>query len=855
MKIVNRLTLRHLKENMSRTVVTALGICVSVAMITAVFVASASILNLFGEIELLTKGHQHAVFTVNESQIEKLKKDDRIERIGLRLAKNQLQFQLEKRASDRAGTGDIYIGDKVNLEQMFTGDFDGTIPQNENEIAVEQSLIEKNNLEWKIGDTVTIPTGVRYYIDSESGEKGIILAGNYTGNELFEHTGEKEYKITAILHDNPATSESIIQGFDSSELTLEKGQTAQAYIELKNINYKSLETVNDIIKEYAIEQYSINERYLQTAFSFDKNGLLMDLLPMIIIVLVIIIIASVMLIYNAFAMSLSERIRYLGMLASVGATKAQKKLSVYFEGAILGAFGIPAGIFFGIVGIGVTLNAVGNTIIQTGMLNGVTDSNIQMDVVIPLWAIIGIVVFSVITIFVSLYIPSRKASKITPIDAIRQREEIKVKAKKLKSPKVIRKVFGYEGELAYKNLKRNGRKSKVITVSIALSVILFLCCNYFCSLFSMSVELESQVPYQIQASVSYEHKDSFKEKLDDIQEIDDYYSVLFFYEKLDEYKKDKENHPIINTEYLTSTYKNLFSSQSHLYVNIIDDEDFNILCKNNSIDSSKYYGDSAKALLMNNISHKDNSSEVFNEKILGTEIPMINVTDSIIEIEDFIKYDSKFYACSLNPVKSISLYIPVTQYFNVVQKETDKNDEMYFFGIETTEHEKVMEEIQSIMDENNYGPHMVSDLVDNMQTMNAFTFVMQVFIYGFIVLITLITTANIINTISTGIAMRKKEFAMLKSVGVTPKGFRKIISLESVFYALKALPVSLILSMGISYGMNKSVAQSAIPFEINIPLYICVVLVVFAIIGATMLYAVSKLKDDSIVETLKEEIN
>lgn len=180
---------------------------------------------------------------------------------------------------------------------------------------------------------------------------------------------------------------------------------------------------------------------------------------------------------------------------------------------------------------------------------------------------------------------------------------------------------------------------------------------------------------------------------------------------------------------------------------------------------------------------------------------------------------------------------------------------MYSWGIETTKHTEVLEAIQNLLDENNYGTTFVIDYVENMQTMNAFTFIMQVFIYGFIVLITLITTANIINTISTGIAMRKKELAMLKSVGVTPKGFRKIISLESAFYGLKALPISLFLSIGISYGMNKSVGQSAIPFEINIPLYVAVILVVYAIIGATMLYAVSKLKDDSIVETLKEEIN
>ena len=259
---------------------------------------------------------------------------------------------------------------------------------------------------------------------------------------------------------------------------------------------------------------------------------------------------------------------------------------------------------------------------------------------------------------------------------------------------------------------------------------------------------------------------------------------------------------------------------------------------------------------MNNIAHKGSSSKVFNGKILGTDFSIEFADIGRIRIEDFVQYDPDFYVCSLNPEKSISLYIPATQYYSTVQKNSENKDKiMYLMGIETEQHAKVTEKIQSLMDENDYGTSYVSDFADIMQTMNTFTFVMQVFIYGFIVLITLITTANIINTISTGIAMRKKEFAMLKSVGVTPKGFRKIISLESVFYALKALPVSLLLSIGISYGMNVSVGQSTIPFEINIPLYVGVILAVFAIVGMTMLYAVSQLKDDSIVETLKEEIN
>lgn len=159
--------------------------------------------------------------------------------------------------------------------------------------------------------------------------------------------------------------------------------------------------------------------------------------------------------------------------------------------------------------------------------------------------------------------------------------------------------------------------------------------------------MERQMPYQIQVSVDYEHKDDFEKELDNISLIDDYYPVLFFYENSDKYEDGKENHPIVNNDFLTSKYKRLFSSKSQIYVNFIDDEDFNILCKNNDIDSSKYYGDDAKALLMNNINHKYNSSEVFNNKILGTEFTISVLDSSKIEIEDFVKYADYecFYLC------------------------------------------------------------------------------------------------------------------------------------------------------------------------------------------------------------------
>ena len=273
---------------------------------------------------------------------------------------------------------------------------------------------------------------------------------------------------------------------------------------LKTLDTKSFATAKDICEKACgdDENYAINSELLNSYLSFGENSTAKNLLPLVAIVLVIILIASVVLIYNAFAMSLSEKVRYLGMLASVGATKKQKRLSVYFEGLILGAIGIPVGILCGIVGIGITLKALGQKIISTGMIDGISEG-VSMHVTVRPLIIVLIVLISAITIFVSLLIPSKKASAITPIDALRQTGEIKIKSKRLKSPKIVRKIFGYEGEIAHKNLKRNGRKSRIITVSIALSVILFLSCNYFCDMFTRSMDIESSIPYQV--TMQYKH--------------------------------------------------------------------------------------------------------------------------------------------------------------------------------------------------------------------------------------------------------------------------------------------------------------------------------------------------------------
>lgn len=853
MNIVNKLTLRHLKENKGRTLVTTFGIIVSVAMITAVFVAMASFLQLFADVSVVSDGNYAAELSdVKLSSLSELYKDERIETVGL-CDENYKQFKIDNGKSDRLATGSIGACDDGYFKMFIQADYDGTLPKTSDEIAVQSDFIEKNELDWQVGDIVSIPCGTRTMMDKD-GEFDV--TGAYSKGEKFVRQEVKQYRITAILHENNPTSKFAILTY-SDDL---KANPTVAF-QLKTLNSKSLDVVNSIIDKANPGASTVNRELLYSKLSYSSDSFVAMILPLVAILLAIIMVASVVLIYNAFAMSLSEKVKYLGMLSSVGATKRQKRLSIYYEGFILALFGIPLGIGAGVAGIGITLKALGKKIIASAMLNGVTEQNVSMKVVFPIWAVLVVLGLSIITILVSCSIPAKKASKISTISAIRQSDEIKVKAKTLKCPKYIKAIFGYEGELAYKNLKRNGRKARVITVSIALSIVLFLSCNYFCDIFANETVEQDSMPYQIGVYLDDTNRESAIKEFENVDGIDDMYSATNVYYSVQKNSSYRNNFKMFtDNKNLTNAYSREFSNRFAVQINMLDDDMFNELCAKNGIDSKAYYNSNnkCKLLLMNNVSHTANGKKVFTDNILGSSFKEAYYPEDNLqfEITDFVKY-SNTKPCNLNKIGVISLYMPYSQLVKVC-KNINANDNQllnYVLGIETTDHQKVTENLNTISDDGKYSSFTVVDFSEQMQAFNAIALVIQVFVYGFVALISLITVFNIINTISSGIASRKKEFAMMKSVGITPKGFNKMIMLESAFYGIKAVIFGLPISALISFAMHKALNNSTTTFSIDYVLYLIVALVVFAIIGMTMIYSVKKVQQNNIIETLKEDIN
>jgi putative ABC transport system permease protein len=577
---------------------------------------------------------------------------------------------------------------------------------------------------------------------------------------------------------------------------------------------------------------------------------------MMAVALMIVIATSVILIFNSIGMSLTERMRYLGMLASVGATAKQKRFSIYYEGFVLGMIGIPLGLLFGYLGTKITLSFLGSKILEADMFVGAEGLRGSIPVVCEPSVIAAIVFFAALTILISTFVPAIRAAKVMPIDALRQSNVVKVKAKSLRVNPIIRKIFGYEGELAYKNIKRNGVKGKVITATIAVSVILFLTINYFCNSIARANDYEIDIPYQLVASCSFSESDRLRSAISKMDGVDDVYSasmIQFRFRKSPESNIELANTDIDDPKFLLPGFADLYLSG--MDVVIVDDDDFNKILEDNGLDKNEYYGDTLKGVLLNDYFREKKSSEVFNDGILGQVLHYDKVQGypPAIEIAAFVRYDENNKTFDLSPKGNIAAFVPVSMYYEKAKEVLPEDKLTMDLGVETANHEEVHDRIYALLESDGYHNYYCGDLTDTVKAMDTITLMLKTAMYGFTILLTLIAIANIVNTISTGVLLRRKEFAMYKSVGLENSGFKKMIRLETLLYGIKALVWGISISLLLSYLMFTTFDTRLHTFNPDLLMYVVTTIAVFGILGISMALSISKIKDDNIIEALKED--
>lgn len=887
MSITKKLALRHLKQNKTRSVLTVLGITISVVMLTVIFTCATSFAHYYGERAINTNGNWHFfVKTDYESAKKYLLSDSSLKDIGFEkdLSSEEQSYKIYSDKANYIRTGTIYQGDAQYIKDTVTCKYDGALPKSDNEIMVEQSLIKNNGLELKIGDEIKIAVGSRL-----KGDFVILpVMGDYQFGERFEKEKDETFKVVGILHNNEPTERgAIIRGM--SDL---KSKNLVAYGKIKKVTPFSYIKINGIYDKFGFTKkkraFNVGENtgFLNSrlAFSIDKNDLpqVLKLTAIGIVVFAVIFVSSFAMIYNSFALSVGEQIKYLGMLSSVGATRKQKKKTLYFEGAILGGIGIILGIVLGLLTTFISQSAMNAKIVS--IMEGY-NNNIKYSTHISWWVLCLIVILAALTVFVSIISPVQKAARITAIDAIRKTDEIKRKGK-IRTPFIITKLFGFEGDIAFKNLRRNGRKSRTIIACICICAVLFLSCNYFCETFKEASNLDYEIPYQLMYQYSSESKaqlEKARNYLKTNKRVKRFYSIWeAWYSILRGDINPYDNSRLYdmsfqNESIFVDKYKFIATQDITYTAHLLDDEDFNALCKKNGIDYKKYYSPdkdgSIKTIVINGIDRND--EPIFNNNLLGKTIGCYDIDSekterenkldengnqvyfyyktgctSIYKFCDFIKYDKDNPICNLDS-SGVAFYAPKCVY----DKYSD-DDSFYFdYGIETDEPYKVEKELKDYLSEN----EAEGDVYNNYNWMmkeKSIISAVQFLSYAFILLITLITVFNIINTMTAQIAGRKKELAMLKSVGMTPKEFKKTLIFESMFYGLFGLllgvPLSLVINRVVGYIISK---DNPIPFSVNIWLYLIACVAVFVIIGLTMIYSLKLIKNNSIIDSLKDDTN
>lgn len=893
MKILNKLTVKNLKLNKSRTIVTIIGIMLSCALIMVVAGMAASAqqtmvnlqINITGNYDLFVKGANKKI--IDNAQANRNVKDIYIKQnLGCAYLP-QAKFDTKP-----------YINVVAFNEKSFTDCFnvtlkEGRLPQNGNELVLSQSVIENSKADYKIGDTVALDLGKRVY---DSGDEIPLDDTDYfndtNGTEKLVDTHKKTYTVVGVFNKVSSSyfaADSISASSSAFTLAEENADINDLFIsftsdgekdyittsgEILNLTGDDFESLKNDFEVYLengdFDEASINKDLLRyKGFALSDEYMRM-LLSLAVIIIVIIAISSIFVIRNSFAISITEKTKLYGMLASVGATSKQIRHNVLFEGFVLGIIGIPAGILLG-VGVIALLVVILNALLEN-MLNG-----ISFVYAVPWWAAVISAVMSAIIILFSTLSSAFRASRIAPITAIRGNNDIKInknKRKSYKAPKFIKKLFGVGGEIAYKNLKRSKKKYRTTVISIIVTVTMFISISTF-------IEYEMKITGDHFKNMPYNITVHANDKLS-YDEYENIYKRIIADTDINSSIKACENYygNIVGlTDYYTEDAKAAELQGGDLaYVFGVDNKSFKeyVTALGYNYDDVK-----DKALITNDFKYYNSDNILIKGKEF--DLPMNTVVklypngnpsyteDDIKEIQktdpDFVYNPDDYKSVDLVIYDTINKEVPgsiVSGIMSTLNEGSVLVSEDYFEKLFAEDNEYTSrvividsaEPAQTVEYIKNLGIDGLDiyNLNDQKEMMNAVVLIIAIFAYGFIIVISLIGITNVFNTINTNMRLRSKEFAMLKSIGMTKKEFNRMIRLESLFYGLKSLLIGVPLGLLGGYAIFKATGNT-IMLDYSFPTMAVLISIVFVffVVWLIMKISISKVNKQNIIETIRND--
>ena len=858
MNIFNKVAMQGLKKNRTRTIVTIIGVILSAAMITAVTTFGVSLMNYMAEVAASKYGDWQVAYLDADSSFKKEISSDK---------------KVEKAVSfENIGYARSEGGENPQKPYFFIAGFSqrtfdalpvtlvsGRLPENDREILLSGKATTEGGASYALGDTISLAVGSRL-----EGDKKLSQSDPYkAGTEIFAPQEEKEYTVVGICR-TPVFEEDSSPGYTLITRNEESMQGAEFSVFVSLWNPRQIHSFAKSAGDG--HAYILNHNVLRImGLSDDPSDRVFNALLYSagVIVIAIIMVGSIFLIYNSFSISLNERMRQIGILSSVGATSKQLRNSVLFEGLCIGVVGIPAGVCLGLASIGLIISGI------TKKLSSIFYTGVSLTMDISALAIIGAAAISMITILISAYIPARKAAKTPVMDCIRQTNEIKVEAKAVRISRTTRRICGLEGTLALKNFKRNKKRYRSIVLSLALSIVLFV---------STSALVTSMNHETKQAKVVTSYDLGFGTQAMDDADMLNLYDKLKLAEGVTEssYQDVVEYMCTVSPGELTEDYWKAAGGHSSdetvklpMDIQFLDDNAYLKIVKDLGLPTEEYAGESGKIIAVGKVNDekaegvKDLKDMFISPSMDLAVMPKANAEAgeaqnqniSVTFVETVPPDSPPIAGAAEQRPYSFQVMAPWSMKAYLYPADNPADLKVKGLTFQSENPPKSEKEMKTIIQEASLtSAYTFMNTSDALEEGRNYIFVANVFSYTFIIMISLIAIANVFNTISTNIKLRRRELAMLRSVGMSDRDFNKMMRFECAFYGVRSLlfglPVAIISSWLICKTMMVDSHRFVLPWaSIGIS-----IISVFLVIFITMLYAVSKIRKENIIDALRDDM-
>ncbi|MCQ2463446.1 MAG: ABC transporter permease [Clostridia bacterium] len=893
MDVFFKYTVKSLRQNRTRTVVTVIGIILSVAMFTAVTESMVSgQAYLLNGVKTSVGSFHYVYYNIEPDTLSKIQSDGDFSSVAYMKNNGYAKF-------DSANEYMPYLhiaGISENFTDMAAVCLtEGRMPENGGEIVISKHAVTDAGGGFRVGDVLTLELG-RRMLDGYELWQDI----PFNEQEKFEPLYTKTYTVVGLcLRPDEKIERYEAPGYTC--YTVDDGSVS-ASSQVFVIAAQPAQVDRLMSEKFDLYGYGMNMNYdLLTYQGYGNEGLTGVALGLGTLLIVIIMLGSVALIYNSFSISVSERTKQFGILRSVGATKRQMRRTVSYEALMLCAAGVPFGLIAGCAGIAVTFRLLADEFdTVTGEFINTVSGAARMHLVLSAPALLCAAAVSVITVLISARIPLRRALKLSAVEAVRMSADIKEKKKKFRTPAFIYKLFGFPGFIAHKNFSRSRRRYRTVIASLTASFVLFISaaslCNYFTETFEMRTDIDGcdiEVGFNPNR-MSGEEMREMAARIAAIKGVEDY-ALLSSY---DEYL-------IVERGSVSETFEKENLNADSLYADgefaryFLDDAQFKKLTKTADTVNIDFFNKNAPAaILYDNIEKRDFDEEgkeiylrykMFPVNKLPYDLTLYKAEQEMdgfifdgeagdengkftyysIEGENDIK-TKKFTAEECLTRESVTIggraqkapfYIenrrtvliyPESMKTAVLGEKTDRN--YMFMYILSDDHAAVASQLEKMITDSGEG-FFFNDYAAENEKLLSLTKLIRVFSYGFISLISLIAAANVFNTVSTNITLRRRELAMLRSAGMGEKAFNRMYYYESLIYGVKTLLWGVPLCAVISVVMFYIVSDAGFDTGYLVPWgsVAAAVISIFAVVFASILYSAGKLKNANTADELKNE--